>query len=428
MTEKKHLIIFCFLIAKVLLVHSQQTSDTLFISTAEELKTFSRNVNDGNSYQSKVIQLTQDIFLNDTTLWQRWDSMPAERKEQWNPIGHLVDRDSIMAFQGTFDGKGHCIYGIYINRKKTGVFQGLFGAIKNATVKNLSIKASVIMGYLYTGGIAAHMGGISTINNCHNFGKIIGIRNQVGGVVASLNTEASTAIINCSNSGSIRGKCIIGGIIGSVYANNERKGRKKKKMSYGLAIYNCFNRGTIAGYRDVGGIVGLHLVEANANRVDTIANCYNAGNILAQYVAGGICGTYKIFTHKGIYGKPSLSNCYNAGTVSIIYSTATNFLVGDLNNPLVEGMAKHSSPCYYIIQTGTVLPRERAIGSGTPFIAFPSMNILSPHHFYALPSEEIQYDSFVDKLNAFVADHPDTYKKWKRDTESINGGFPIFAE
>lgn len=433
MTKRNYLIIFCILITKILPLYSQQVFDTLFISSAKELKTFSRNVNNGNTYQKTLVQLTQDIFLNDTTSWEQWDSVSTKRKEQWTPIGHMVDKDSIMAFQGTFDGKGHCIYGIYINRKSTGLLQGFFGAIKNATVRNLSIKASVITGYLYVGGIVAYMGGTSTINNCHNFGKITGIRNQVGGVVASLNaenTESSASIINCSNSGNLRGKCIVGGIVGSIYTSNKIKGSKKENRPYGLGIYNCFNKGEISGYRDVGGIAGLYLVEVNSNKVDTIANCYNTGNIFAQFVAGGICGTYKIYTYKAKgYGKPSLSNCYNAGIVSIIYSTATDFLVGNLNSlisiSLAETMPKHNAPCYNIIQANTILRSERKL---LPALTNRFVNVSSPSHFYTLSPEDMQSDSFVNKLNGFVGENSSPYKKWQRDTKGTNGGFPIFVE
>ncbi len=441
MNKQPFILIFWLLIAKSLPMYPQQTTvDTLSIATAEELKAFSRHVNNGNNYRGKVVQLTQDIFLNDTTAWQQWDSVPQGKKEQWNPIGHIIDTDSIVAFQGTFEGNGHCIYGLYINRRKTGVFQGLFGVVKNATVKNLTIKASVITGYLYTGGIVAYLIGRSTINNCHNFGKIIAARNQVGGIAAFLNAEASAAIVNCSNSGTLKGKSIIGGIVGLVYIDNEESKKGRNKIC-GIAIYNCFNRGTIEGYKDIGGIIGYHSVQAHINRTDTIANCYNVGNILSQYVAGGICGTYFSFQYRDrdrridSYCKPSFSNCYNTGTISINYSTATDFIIGSLfcmNSELAKIMAKNSVPCYYTMQTGVILPHERVLVTSPHalFIALhPSTrHISSPSHFHALTPEEMRSDSFVDKLNVFVTEHPGPYKKWKKDTENRNGGFPVFEE
>lgn len=48
------------------------------ISSAQELRAFAENVNNGNNYSGEYVELTTDIDL---------------REEEWTPIGHYVVRD-----------------------------------------------------------------------------------------------------------------------------------------------------------------------------------------------------------------------------------------------------------------------------------------------------------------------------------------------
>ena len=445
MIDKRYIIL---MMVMSLLPNLPSAARTVLISTAGELRAFAQSVNAGCSYKGETVQLAQDVFLNDTTGWQRWDSIPDKKRKQWTPIGHMESVDSIVTFQGTFDGKGHSIYGLYIYRGGSGVLQGLFGVVENATVRNVSVKASVIVGHAYVGGIVAYALNASMIDNCHNYGKVTGTRNHVGGVVASFDSWSSLFVTNCSNHGNINGKCMVGGLIGTLYIESVRDSEKERKG--GVVVLNCYNRGYVIGYSNVGGIVGVGRIAAGKKTTDMLCNCYNTGEIVAQFVAGGICGTLDIwcyadhFINKEYYGRPLFSNNYHAGTVSIVYSTAVDPLVGNGELSAYAEydfdmlLAKYSSPCYYALPVSVKPLQKRDLVDG----AGRNVTITSPKHFLHLPPEDMQTDDFVDRLNGFVDEqngftekqkgfvekHGASYKRWRKDTEGVNGGFPVFAE
>jgi hypothetical protein len=118
------------------------------ISTEEQLRGFADLVNTGVDFNGKTINLVNDIALKGT----------------WTPIG----TDENNNFQGTFDGNGKVISGLYINT--TANHQGLFGYVKNGTIENLGINVSFIKGGDCVGGLAGYNNGtISNSNHTGNF-------------------------------------------------------------------------------------------------------------------------------------------------------------------------------------------------------------------------------------------------------------------
>ena len=68
--------------------------------------------------------------------------------EGFNPIGDYSNK-----FSGTFDGLGHTISDLYINRPAQN-YIGLFGYINNsATIKNIGLENLNITGQNYVGGL-----------------------------------------------------------------------------------------------------------------------------------------------------------------------------------------------------------------------------------------------------------------------------------
>ena len=63
----------------------------------------------------------------------------------WLPIG-----TSSSPFKGTFNGNGHTISGLFINRSSTD-YVGLFGYIQGATIQNLNINATYIKAIIMLG-------------------------------------------------------------------------------------------------------------------------------------------------------------------------------------------------------------------------------------------------------------------------------------
>ena len=317
MQSFNNLLLLVLLACLSVVAYAQQNNqDIIFISTVVEFKNFAYRVNKGEKFESKKVVLTKDLFLNDTTGWRHWQ-VEAIGKSQWIPIGTWK-----YPFRGYFDGGGHTIYGLYINRETNGFFQGLFGCIDGSIIENLHLKMSVIKGCQYVGGIVGMVadnisnGNDSTIiRNCSNMGTVIGSRNYVGGI-AGVIYDPLAGIFNCKNKGSIQGKNRIGGIVGYCCVNH---------------VHNCCNQGPIYGLTLVGGISGVFFMNEKNKIVTTVINCYNTGDIHARLYGAGIAGQLDFCDTrllKNYVPILSLSNCYNAGRVECNYIASEDNLIG----------------------------------------------------------------------------------------------------
>ena len=99
-------------------------------------------------FSEKTIVLDNDIFLNDTTDWQQWGK--GAYAVPWRSIGTVANSyqsSSNLWFTGTFDGQGHVIYGMYVERGGLPSLElgGLFYRVGDgAAIQNLGIEASVL--------------------------------------------------------------------------------------------------------------------------------------------------------------------------------------------------------------------------------------------------------------------------------------------
>ncbi len=249
-------------------------SQPYLISNAAELVYFAKLVNEGNTFEGKYVELTNNINLNNidfTPIGMGNSTVSDESK--WT--------SSTVYFNGTFDGKGHIISNISINKPEVrGV--GLFGVTYDkAVIKNVEIFSGNIYGRAAVAGIAGY--NKAEISNCINRANVTAVDSETAG-----------------NSGQLAG-----GIAGASYAGN---------------ITNCKNYGNILGEdevalrsrgKNVGGIVG----GLTSEQAVTISNCYNYGNIATNYQqVGGIAGSIEV--GEGVVAK--VVNCENKGKVSAI--------------------------------------------------------------------------------------------------------------
>ena len=175
----------------------------------------------------------------------------------WDPIGS--NRGVNNYFCGTFDGNGHIINNLTINRPDEDAI-GLFGYIGNgAEIKNLGLTDVVITGGAVVGGIAAYnvgSTGNTLITNCFVTGKVEG-------------------------TGQIVGHDVVGGLCGYVSQNS--------------TISNSYVDTDVLGGYTVGGLVGGIILGA------TISNCYASGSVSGNVQVGAIAG----FSTSGI-----VENCF----------------------------------------------------------------------------------------------------------------------
>lgn len=212
-------------------------SDPYQISTAAQLKRF-RDIVNGTGGQTQnrgaYAVLTANIDLNN---------------EPWTPIGNYTEGNQIY-YEGTFDGGGHTISGLNVTGEF--VYAGLFGTVKDGTIKSLTVagKVSPSNSQCIVGGIVGYASN-AVIKNCSNHCSVTGRATSIIGGIAGFNS--SGAIIDCYNVGTISGinyAEAIGGIVGSNSGT----------------ISNCYNVGTVSNDTSVGEIAG--------HNNGTVENCY----------------------------------------------------------------------------------------------------------------------------------------------------------
>lgn len=263
------------------------------ISTAEQLSYVADNV---NKYYKQTcdIDLTNYIIENST--------------KGWFPIGSNYD-----PFTGSYDGGGYTIKGLSINRPTTDNV-GLFGYVKNGTIRNLKIETADITGKNYSSTIVGYAL-TAKIDNIIISGSIKGADYCAGAIGYSQNSTIS----NVQFSGNIEGTNYIGGIIGVLNCHNEITSPggfsnesgiwiSRKTVSYSLN--NCNSNCLIRGVNHIGGIIGQlscdnfnqnqkrngnsgsYKLEGNVNCA--ITNSDFEGEIYGKENIGGIIGNIYI--------------------------------------------------------------------------------------------------------------------------------------
>ena len=310
---------------------SGTAADPYRISTAEGLKWFRDVVNGANGQTQNPAAcavLENDIVLNDGTFDENGNYTTGESQapvETWTPIAYSdhFDENTTLYYTGTFDGQGHTIRGMYVSVPSGGVDKqvclGLFSAVQNAVIRNVTVTG-------YVAGFVGNLGGIagcprnSTIENCANHC-----------------TVKSTTDDNAS---------YVGGIAGG--------------MDTGSTIRDCYNTGTISQgkflrYHCTGGIVGY-------SSESTVSNCYNVGNVAGN---GGRNGEILGLNYEDEnYAPSTVSNCYylrdtdeNADPAA---KSAEEFADGTvlaaLSRPAISDAHPWNSACRYLTASGRTLP------------------------------------------------------------------------
>ena len=147
------------------------------INTAEELRAFAQEVNNGKSFENELVKLGKDIDL---------EGKQEDESTWWTPIGYYNSSTDYMLFKGTFDGKYNVIKGIYFDDISTKA-SALFTGTEGGNIKNIGIKDSYIR-TIQTAGIAGYINKHARIENCYvENSNIIGI--QIAGGIARRNLQ-----------------------------------------------------------------------------------------------------------------------------------------------------------------------------------------------------------------------------------------------
>lgn len=229
-------------------------------------------------------------------------------------------------FSGQFDGLGHSINQLSINRSTTD-YVGLFAASQNASLRNVGFSAANIIGRQYVGALVGRNtadAGTSQIFNSHVAGMVTG-SSYVGGLAgynlalnagdASFRQNYAVATINGLSS-TIE-YTSIGGLIG----RNEAQSAGVVRVEQNFANANVVSQGG-----GVGGLIGSNLSD-NGN-VDVQYN-YALSSVSAPgYDIGGLIGE----SNQSNGGSTSVAYNYFGGTVASVDAYRGAFVGWNVND------------------------------------------------------------------------------------------------
>jgi hypothetical protein len=213
------------------------------------------------------------VLMNDldsaTSGYTELASPTANGGKGWEPIGNWNwEQEVEELFEGTFNGQGYQIRGLYINRTDesvVGLFSivGMGGVIKNIGVVNVSVAGNHTVGGL----VGCNTGNMT---NCYATGIVTG-NFSVGGLAGlscgpQLNCPGQGTLSNCYAMGSVAGNNFTGGLVGG----NEGP------------VTNCYATSNVTGNGYVGGLVGVNF--------GNVTNCYSTGSVVGNNYTGGLVG------------------------------------------------------------------------------------------------------------------------------------------
>ncbi|WP_320054788.1 MBG domain-containing protein [uncultured Acetobacteroides sp.] len=191
------------------------------IATLSDLNWLSQT----SSVWNKNFIQTADIDASATSSWNGGKG--------FSPIGNT----STTVFSGSYNGLGHTISGLTINRPTSG-YIGLFGVTNHATIQNLGLTGCSVYGNRYTGGLVGYNTTQSTVSSSYATGTVSG-NDAVGGLVGD---NYHSTVSNSYATATVSGTTSIGGLVG----NNES----------GSSINNSYASGTTPGTSYTGGLAG----------------------------------------------------------------------------------------------------------------------------------------------------------------------------
>ena len=230
----------------------------------------------GTAHPTASAKLTEDIDLKGYCYAA--DKTQSLNELSWVPIGNKTN-----SYQGTFDGNGKTISGLYINASQESI--GLFGYTNKGTIKDLTLESA----------------------------KVTNTKDYTGILVGLAVNGSTLQNIKISDSCEMNGASISGGIAGELTGN----------------AYNCVNYATVQGKNSVGGLfgdfIGNSITAACANYGDVKATSNDAGGLVGFFTSGKIqnCANYGNVTATSNNADGYNANCCNVGGLAGYFNSGT---------------------------------------------------------------------------------------------------------
>lgn len=275
-----------------------------------------------NTALTGMYELGSNIDASDTSSWNG--------NKGWMPIGNIDTQ-----FSGKFDGLGHTISNLTINRPDEH-YIGLFGRvstwntsyIENINLKDVNIKGNNNVGALVGYGYHIH------IENASSSGKVVG-GEEVGGLVGYMNDSADT-VLKSHSSAEVTGIENVGGLVG--------------QLDYS-AIRESYSTGKVTGIgtsENIGGLVG-------SSSGSTIENSYATGEVSGTTNVGGLIGYSNSWLTNTFYDKNTTKQTQGVG-----------------NDETAEGVSAKTTAQMQNKETfkDWDIEEDSTILKGTPFLAW----------------------------------------------------------
>jgi filamentous hemagglutinin family protein len=189
-------------------------------------------------------------------------NIDATATSAWNGLTGFTSIGTVgVPFNGTFNGLGHTISNLTINRPAT-ADMGLFGSTgTTAIIQNVALIGGSVTALSSAGGLVGSNTG--TVTNSSNTGTVNG-GSSLGGLLGS-NTGT---VSNSYATGNVSGTSSLGGLMGSNTGT----------------VSNSYATGNVSGTSSLGGLMG-------SSTTGTVSNSYATSSVTGTSSVGGLMGS-----------------------------------------------------------------------------------------------------------------------------------------
>jgi len=393
-------------------------------------------------FSGKTVKLGADIVVNEGTASADWAIKSNYR--QWWPIG-LEKANTPNSFQGTFDGQGHTISGLYLDFVKSGQldgrYAGLFAGVEESgIVENLRLTES------YFQSNAREFGGVAGLGK----GKFYNIYNSVimnacayvvqntdDTTTETLNSATCGGFIGMTSSAVVLDKCWFVGEVTNNYNNTSHQGTGGL-IGYAntgtVTMTNCMNSGTVKmdgqttnDTARLGGLIGYVKIPVTMNA------CLNTKAVTASDMAT-----------KG-YG-PLVGSCYSRDLVSVSATyvlDSTDIPKDDPTDEYPQNTTNNLAPTttYGVVTESdmktnatTIMPLLNwsddwnAVSDAMPELKFDYTTSVNGQKFVATSDEQTALNNLYDGrtlLQGEMHNHAQTYGRGLGSARGDDGTVPL---
>lgn len=277
----------------------------------------------------------------DTAGYDEVASETANDGSGFEPIG-----DSEAGFSGSFDGQGHTISDVVIQRDET-THLGVFGFVASGSISNVAVDVDVSgEDATEVGGLAGELAGDAVVTNAQASGSVDGEEN-VGGLVG----RSFGTITDSAATADVTGVDDVGGLVGTNFETVERgvATGDVTGTDFGIGGFVGSNLGTIQDARAAGDVTAIDGGEtANTLHLGGFAGKNlgddDEGEIANAYATGDVAGD---FTYGGFVGQNGFSAGDSNGTITQVYAVGD---VADAGDDDIGGLAGEQQTAHAVLE------------------------------------------------------------------------------